>query len=157
MQTKTLSKPEEVRALEQGLQALGVLDKPDKWIAAAKKLGVRPSLLQERMRITRLAPELRAKFESGELDYSIAQTVGKIEQPSLQTKIAEFAMKEKLNNRFAVLQFIPKVLENPKRSLIESYDLAKSEEKYRYSAPRKRQEVPPQIEMRIDDMLENIS
>lgn len=156
MQTKTLSKPEEVRALEQGLQALGVLDKPEKWGAAAKKLGIRSSLLQERMRITKLTPELRTKFENGQLDYSISQTIGKIEQPSMQTKIADFVTKENLNNRFAVLQFIPKVLENPKRSLIESYDLAKSEEKYRYSAPRKSEEVPPQIEMRIDDMLEDM-
>jgi ParB family chromosome partitioning protein len=156
MQTKGLSKPEEVRALEQGLQALGVLDKPDKWGAAAKKLGVRTSLLQERMRITKLTPDLRAKFEKGELDYSVSQTIGKIEQPSLQTKIADFVTKENLNNRFAVLQFIPKVLENPKRTLIESYDLAKSQEKYRYSAPRKNEEVPPQIEMRIDDMLEDL-
>lgn len=155
MQTKTLSKPEEVRALEQGLKALGVFTSPQKWSSAARKLGVRPSLLQERMRITNLTPELRAKFESGDLDYSVSQTIGKIEQPSLQTKIAEFVMKEKLNNRFAALQFIPKVLENPKRSLIESYDLAKSEEKYRYSAPRKKEEIPPQIELRIDDMLED--
>lgn len=64
-------------------------------------------------------------------------------------------MKEGIHNRFAVLQFIPKVLEDPKRSLIESYDLAKSEEKYRYSTPRKKEEVPTDIEMRIDDMLED--
>jgi len=156
MQTKTLSKPEEVRALEQGLQALGVRDKPEKWGAAAKKMGVRPSLLQERMRITKLLPELRAKFENGQLDYSVSQTIGKIEQPSLQKKIADFVMKENLNNRFAVLQFIPKVLENPKRSLMQTYDVAKSEEKFRYSVPRKTEDVPPQIEMRIDDMLEDL-
>jgi ParB family transcriptional regulator, chromosome partitioning protein len=156
MQTKTLSKPEEVRALEEGLKALGVFNTPEKWSSAAKKLGLRTSLLQERMRITKLAPELRAKFESGELDYSVSQTIGKIDQASLQAKIADFVIKEKLNNRFAALQFIPKVVENPKRSLIESYDLAKSEEKYRYSAPRKKEEIPPQIEMRIDDMLEDL-
>jgi len=156
MQTKTLSKPEEVHALEQGLQALGVLNKPDKWATAAKKLGVKPALLQERMRITKLTPELRARFESGQLDYSVSQTIGKIEQPTLQTKIADFVVEEGIHNRFAALHFIPKVLENPKRSLIESYDLAKSEEKYRYSAPRKKEEVPAQIEDRIDDMLEDL-
>jgi len=156
MQTKTLSKPEEVQALEQGLQALGVLNKPDKWATAAKKLGVKPALLQERMRIARLTPELRARFESGQLDYSVSQTIGKIEQPALQTKIADFVVEEGIHNRFAALHFIPRVLENPKRSLIESYDLAKSEEKYRYSAPRKKEEVPAQIEDRIDDMLEDL-
>jgi ParB family transcriptional regulator, chromosome partitioning protein len=155
MQTKTLSKPEEVRALEQGLKSLGVFDKPDKWPTAAKKLGVPTGLLRERMRITKLVPELRAQFESGELNYSVSHTIGKIEQAPLQKKIADFVIKEGVHDRFAVLQFIPKVLENPKRSLIESYDLAKSEEQYRYSTPRKKEEVPAEIEKRIDDMLDD--
>ena len=155
MQTKTLSKPEEVRALEQGLKSLGVFGKPDKWPAAAKKLGVPTSLLRERIRITKLVPELRAQFESGELNYSVSHTIGKIEQASLQKKIADFVMKEGVHDRFAVLQFIPKVLEDPKRSLIESYDLAKSEEKALYSTPRKKEEVPVEIEKRIDDMLDD--
>jgi len=156
MQTKALSKPEEVRALEQGLAALGVLNKPAEWARAAKKLGVKSSVLQERMRITKLPPELRAKFESGELDYSVSQALGKVDQVPLQKKIADFVQKEDITNRFAVLQFIPRVVEDPKRSLIESYDLAKREEQYRYSKPRKKEDVPPAIEMRIDDMLDDL-
>ena len=33
--------------------------------------------------------------------------------------------------------------------------MAKSDEKYRYSAPRKKEEVPAQIEDRLDDLLED--
>src|SRR6266404_2327405 len=78
MQTKTLTKPEEVRALEEALKALGLLNKPEQWSVAARKLGLKVSVLQERMRITRLAPQLRERFERGEMDYSVSQTLGKI-------------------------------------------------------------------------------
>lgn len=155
MQTRSLSFPEEVWALEEALKALGVFNKPQKWSSAAKKLGLTPSTLRERMRITNLTPSLRKKFEEGKLNYSISQTVGKIDKPALQEKVAEFAASEELNDRFAVLQFIPTVLEDPKRSMMESYDIAKSREKYRYAAPRKKEEVPHRVEERIDDMLED--
>lgn len=155
MQTKTLTKPEEVRALEEALKALGVFNKSERWPEAARKLGVKTSVLQERMRITKLTPELRERFERGEMHYSVSQALGKIAEPKLQARLADFTVKENLSNRFAVLQFIPAVLEDPKRSLMESYDIAKNAEKYRYAAPRREEEVPPQIEMKIDDMLED--
>lgn len=155
MQTKTLTKPEEVRALEEALRALGVLNKPEQWSDAARKLGVKLSVLQERMRITKLTPELRDKFERGEMHYSVSQALGKVADPKMQTRIADFVVKEHLNNRFAVLQFLPKVVEAPKRSLMESYDVAKREEQYRYAAPRRKEDVPQQVEMRVDDMLED--
>ena len=153
MQTRTLSYPEEVRALEEGLTALEVRHQPERWAWAAKRLGVTPSLLRERMRITNLTKTLRQQFEEGKLDYSVSQAVGKVEAPKLQEKIAEFVVKENLSDRFAVLQFIPAVLEDPKRSFMESYDVAKRNEKYRYAAPRKAEEIPPDIENRIDEML----
>lgn len=153
MQTRSLSKPEEVRALEEGLSALQVLDKPEKWVGAAKKLGVTPALLRERMRITNLTKTLRQQFDEGKLHYSISQALGKLDNPKLQEKIAEFAVKEKLSNRFAVLQFIPTVVDDPQKPLMEIYDIAKSREKYRYAAPREREEIPPEIENRIDEML----
>jgi ParB/RepB/Spo0J family partition protein len=156
MQTKTLTKPEEVRALEEALKALGVVEKPDDWPRAARKLGIKPSVLQERMRITKLTPELRGKFERGEMHYSISQALGKVGDTKLQTKLADFIIKEDLTNRFAVLQFMPVVLDDPKRSLMESYDVAKHAEKYRYAAPRMKEDVPRQIEARIDDMLEDL-
>ena len=156
MQTKTLTKPEEVKALEEALKALGVMEKPNEWPRAARKLGIKAGVLQERMRISRLTPELRSKFERGEMDYSISQALGKVEDTKLQVKLADFITKEDLTNRFAVLQFIPAVLENPKRSLMESYDTAKHAEKYRYAAPRAKEDVPRQVEARIDDMLEDL-
>lgn len=155
MQTKTLSFPEEVRALEEGLRALGVYNKTSEWNAAAKKLGVTTSLLRERMRITNLTPELRQKFEAGELDYSVSQTIGKIDDKRLQTKIADFVQKEGLHNRFAVLRFIPAVLEDPKRSLMESYEIANRSRETLYSVPRKKEEIPSEVKDRIDEMLED--
>lgn len=155
MQTRSLTFPEEVRALEEGLRVLDLLDRPDQWGSAAKKLGITPSLLAERMRITKLATDVRERFESGALDYSVSQTLGKIQDKRLQSSLADFVQRENLSSRFAVLQFIPAVLDDPKRSLMESYDLAKRNEKYRYSAPRKQEEVPTEVENRIDEMLED--
>ena len=155
MQTRSLSFPEEVRALEEGLRTLGVYTKPGEWGAAAKKLGVTSSVLRERMRITKLTPELRKKFEVGELDYSVSQTIGKIDDSRLQTKIAAFVEEEELSNRFAVLRFIPAVLENPKRSLMESYEIANRRSDNLYAVPRKKEEVPREVKDRIDEMLED--
>jgi ParB/RepB/Spo0J family partition protein len=154
MQTRTLGFQEEVRALEEGLRALGVYDNTARWTWAAKKLGILPSLLRERMRITKLSPNLRAEFEAEKLDYSTAQTLGKIEDVKRQEQIAEFVQREDLSNRFAVLSFIPTALEHPKKSLLEAYDLAKQREreKYRYAKPRK-EEVPRAVVERIDEML----
>jgi ParB/RepB/Spo0J family partition protein len=153
MQTRSLSFPEEVHALEEGLTALSVRDQPKRWAWAARKLGVTPALLRERMRITNLTKTLRQQFEEGKIDYSVSQALGKVDDPKLQEKIAEFVVKEDVSDRFAVLQFMPTVLQDPKRSLMESYDIAKRNEKYRYAAPRKSEELPQDIENRIDEML----
>jgi len=53
MQTRSLSFPEEVAALETGLKALECLDNEKQWGIAAKKMGVKPGVLRERMRITK--------------------------------------------------------------------------------------------------------
>ena len=152
MQTRNLTFPEEVRALEQGLRSLGVYDKPERWASAAKKLGVPPSLLRQRMKISRLSAKLRKDFEEGTLDLSTAQALGEIEDHKKQEDLASFIGKESLSNRFAVRQFIPTAIEHPKKPLIEAYDLARQSERYRYGAPRK-EEVPSNVVERIDDML----
>lgn len=155
MQTRNLTFPEQIHALEEGLQALGVLHKPEKWGTAAKKLGTSPAQLRERMRVTNLAPSLRSKFNQGILDYSVSQALGRIDQAQLQEKAAAFILQENLSNRFVVTQFIPAILEDPRRSLMESYDIGKHKEKYRYASPRKQEEVPPHIEERLDEMLQD--
>lgn len=154
MQTRTLTFQEEVRALEEGLQALDVYNVTSRWTWAAKKLGVQPSLLRERMRITKLSPRLRADFEAEKVDYSTAQALGKIEEFKRQEEIADFIVNENLSNRFAVLNFIPAAQDHPSKSLLEAYDIAKQteREKYRYAKPRK-EEMPPGVVDRIDEML----
>lgn len=152
LQTKALTIQEEVNALVEGLKALCAYDQPEKWAQAARKLGIQPAVLRERMRINKLSGKLRQAFENGKLDYSTAQTLGKIEDYNFQEKVAEFVVQEKLSNRFAVLSFIPAVLANPGKPLLEVYDLAKQTERYRYARPRK-EETPDRVVDRIDEML----
>ena len=155
MQTRNLTFPEQIRALEEGQHAPGVFDTPEKWSTAAKKLGISSAQLRERMRVTALVPSLRNKFDEGLLDYTVSQALGRIEKEALQEKAAAFILQENLSNRFVVTQFIPAILEDPRRSLMESYDVGKQKEKYRYASPRKQEEIPPHVEDRLDEMLQD--
>lgn len=153
MQTRNLTMQEEVKALEQGLEALGLRDNPDAWPSAAKKLGVKPSVLRERMRIASLSPLLRSEFESGGLDYTIAQTLGRVDNHNLQEKAAAFIKESHLSNRFVMAKFIPTLLENPSKPMLEVYDITRLSERFRYARPRKEEEVPETIADKIDEML----
>lgn len=152
MQTRALSFPEQIRALEEGLQALGVNGDPTASPAAARKLGIPIRLLRERMRVTRLSRELRKAFEGGTLDYTTAQTLGRIDDPRKQKEAARFIQENNLSNRFVSTKFIETLLENPERPLLQTYDIAREREKFRYVPPR-REEIPTDIVLRLDDLL----
>ena len=155
MQTKTLSFQEQIHALEEGLQALGARDDESHWPLAAKRLGVPTTVLRERMRVSRLAPELRNQFEQGKLDYTIAQSLGRVESKEKQQSLAKFIEESKLSNRFVTTGLIPTVLENPEKTPIEVYTLARQRERFRYAEPRK-EEIPATIVDKVDDVLADI-
>ena len=155
MQTRTLPFPEQIRALEEGLKALGVSSDPKDWTAAARKLGLPASVLRERMRVTSLSGGLRSSFESGAMDYTTAQTLGRIENPERQEDVARFIEKNNLSNRFVSTKFIEAVLEDPRRPLLQAYDIAREREKFKYVPPR-REEIPNDIVFRLDDVLADL-
>lgn len=155
MQTKTLSFSEEVGALEEGLRALECLDVPSEWSMAAKKLGVPLGVLRERMRVRRLSRKLRQSFEEGELDYTIAQSLGRIEDVIRQEQLAAFIEDSKLSNRFVTTKYIQAALENPSASPLEVYEIARQAERFRYAEPRK-EEVPASTVDQLDTILRDI-
>lgn len=155
MQTRTLSFPEQIRALEEGLQALGAYHDSAAWPLAARKLGIPVSLLRERMRVTRLSGQLRSAFEAGSLDYTIAQTLGRIQDPKRQEEAARFIQENNLSNRFVSTKFIEAVLEDPARPLLQAYDIAREREKFRYVPPRP-EEIPSDIVFKLDDLLADL-
>lgn len=152
MQTRALAFPEQIRALEEGLHALGAYHEPAAWPDAARKLGIPVGLLRERMRITRLSDKLRTAFDAGSLDYTIAQTLGRIQDPKRQEEAARFIRENNLSNRFVSTKFIEAVLEEPDRPLLQAYDIAREREKFRYVPPR-REEIPGDTVDRLDDLL----
>jgi len=127
MQTRDYSFQEQVKALETGLRALSVWDKPDKWGDVAPKLGVKPEQLRERMRVLRLSPRLQKQFFEGNLDYTIAQQLGRVENHARQEDVANFVKQNNLSNRFVTAKFMTAVMKNPSLPLIEVYDVARKE------------------------------
>ncbi len=137
MQTKTLSFPEEIRALEEGLHALGCYDDPTVWPSAARKLGIPIGVLKERMRVRQLSSKLQESFKQGELDYTIAHTLGRVQDARRQEALAAFIEEGKLSNRFVTTKFIQVALEFPDKSPIEVYETARQRERFRFAEPRK--------------------
>ena len=137
LQTKGLSKQEEVRAVEEALSDLGIRDNPEKWSDYTDKLGGDLTKVRERMRVANLPANLRGRFDSGKLDYSMALHLARISNPEKQNEVTKFITDYDLTTRFAATQFIPKVLEKPDIPLVAAYDLARHEERWRYAKPSK--------------------
>jgi ParB/RepB/Spo0J family partition protein len=127
MQSRSLTPQEEVNALETALRALGVDSKPDEWSRVARKLGLSPQLLRDRMRISRLTEPVRRKFEGGELDLSAAQALGRLEDPKRQEEVAHFIKENQLHTRFVGTKFIEKLVQYPDKPVLEVYTIAQSE------------------------------
>lgn len=127
MQSRNLTSQEEVSALENALEALGIYNKPEEWSKAAKKLGLPPQLLRDRMRIAKLSKKVRDEFEIGDIDLSAAQAIGRIENPKRQEEVTNFIKENQLHTRFVGTKFIEKLLQYPDSPIIEVYTIAHSE------------------------------
>ena len=127
MQSRSLTPQEEVRALENALESLGIKSKTEEWGKTAKKLGLPPQLLRDRMRIARLSKKIRYEFETGDLDLSAAQAIGRIEGQKRQEEVTTFIKENQLHTRFVGTKFIEKLLQYPDSPILEVYTIAQSE------------------------------
>lgn len=152
MQTKILGFPEEVKALEEGLRALGCYEDLTKWPYASKMLGVPPQVLRERMRVRQLSKKLQNAFEKGDLDYTIATTLGRIPDVKRQEELAVFIEENNLSNRFVTTRFIQAALDFPDKSPLEVYDIARLKERFRYAEPRV-EDLPASTVDKLDTIL----
>lgn len=153
LQTKGLSKQEEVRAVEEAVTDLGIRDNPEKWSVYADKLGGDLTKVRERMRVANLPPDLRKRFDAGELEYSMALHLARIPDPPKQRAVAEFVAEHDLTARFSATRFIPKVLENPDIPLVAAYDLAHHEEHWQYAKPSRTQIKDQTLADKLDDLI----
>ena len=155
LQTRNLTPQEEVDALEKALSALNVHDRPDQWSGVAKRLGISQQLLRDRMRITQLADPVRSEFETGQLDLSAAQALGRLDDKARQVEVAEFIDKNQLHTRFVGTKFIEKLVKHPDEPVEEVYTIAQSE--LRTGTPvSKTSTVPELLAGRLEDMLADL-
>ncbi|HLW83274.1 MAG TPA: ParB/RepB/Spo0J family partition protein [Candidatus Acidoferrales bacterium] len=155
MQTRDYTFQEQVTALETGLKALGVWDRPDEWGKVAPKLGVKAEQLRERMRIVRLSPKLREQFFEGELDYTIAHQLGRLDDHRRQAETATFIKQNHLSNRFVTAKFMTTVIKNPGKPLIEIYDLARKElADSVYGKTRLGTEIKKTLQQKVNDFID---
>jgi len=155
LQTKGLSKQEEVRAIEKALADLGIRDNPEKWSDYADKLGGDLTKVRERMRVANLPPDLRKRFDAGDLEYSMALHLARIPDPPRQKEVAEFIAEHELTARFSATRLIPKILENPDIPLVAAYDLAHHEEHWQYAKPSKTQLKDQTLADKLDDLIKS--
>jgi ParB/RepB/Spo0J family partition protein len=157
MQTRDYSFQEQVTALETGLRALNAWDQPDKWASVAVKLGVKSEQLRERMRVVRLSPRLRRQFFDSQLDYTIAQQLGRLDDHSKQEEASEFISQYHLSNRFVTAKFMTAVIKHPGKPLIEIYDLARKElADAVYSKTRLGSEIRKTLEQEINEFIDTL-
>lgn len=157
MQTRDYSFQEQVTALEAGLKAMGVWDDPDGWANVAPKLGVKPEQLRERMRVVRLSPKLQSMFFRGELDYTVAQQLGRLSDHHTQEQTSEFITRNNLSNRFVTAKFMTSVIKNPDKPLIQVYDLARKElADNQFAKSRIASDIPQTLQDRINDYVNSI-
>lgn len=157
MQTRDYSFQEQVTAIETGLRALGVSETPEEWGHVAPKLGVKPELLRERMRVLRLSPGLRQLFFEGQLDYTVAQQLGRLDDHRRQEETADFISRYHLSNRFVTAKFMSVVIKHSGKPLIELYDLARKElADGMYAKARLGGKADDPLEKRINDYVDSI-
>ena len=127
LQTRNLTPQEELAAMQAALDALGVLHDRAAWTKAAKRLGISPQLLRDRMRISNLAPSVRHEFDEGRLDLSAAQAIGRLDDPDRQVEVHDFIEENRLQTRFVGTKFIQKLVQLPERPVQEVYSIAERE------------------------------
>lgn len=154
LQTKGLTKQEEVRAVEESLSGLGILDNPSEWAQYGNKLGGELSKIKELMRVAGLSRKLREKFDSGELPYTVAQSIGRVEDTNRQEALSDFVLDNSLSGRFVTTQLVPQVLENPGLPLTAVYDLARHKERWRYAKPQTKLRVEQSVADLTDDLVD---
>ena len=157
MQTRDYTFQEQVTALETGLKALDVWNRPDDWGKASAKLGVKPEQLRERMRVVRLSPRLRNSFFEGKLDYTVAQQLGRLDDHRKQEETADFVQKYHLSNRFVTAKFATMVIRHPEKPLIEVYDLARKElADSVYANARLGSEIQKTLQQQINEYVDSL-
>jgi hypothetical protein len=100
---------------------------------------------------------LRGQFFNGQLDYTIAHQLGRLDDHRNQEETSKFISQYHLSNRFVTAKFMTAVIKHPEKPLIEVYDLARKElADAVYSKARLGTEVEKTLEQQINGFIDSL-
>ena len=123
MQTRSLSPETKLAGLEKALTDLDIIDQPDQWESFRSKLGGGTDWPQL-VRVLRLHPRVRMMFADKLINFTIAQSLGRLEQER-QVPLAQFAVVNKINGRFLSTEMVPYMIKNPEASAAQAFEHAR--------------------------------
>ncbi len=123
MQTRSLSPETKLLGLEKALTDLGVANKPEEWQSLRGKLGGGPEWPQL-IRVLRLHPKVRAMFGKGLINFTIAQSVGRLPVDK-QEHLAQYVVVNKISGRFLSTQMVPYLIKSPDASPAQAFEHAR--------------------------------
>ena len=152
LQTRTLSPETKVAGLSKALKDLGILDSPQKWDPYREQLGGGPEWPQL-VRVLQLRPRVRKMFEDGQINFTIAQSVGRVPK-EMQDQLAEYVVLNKINGRFFSTQMVPYLIENPEASPAQAFEHTRVGGWKQFTqSPYQKGEAPPMHEQ-VEKFLE---
>ena len=123
LQTRSLAPETKVSGLERVFDQLGILNSPELWEGYRKQLGGGPDWPQL-TRVLLLKPRVRRFFEEGSINFTIAQSVGRLPEDK-QEDAAEFVILHKINARFFSTQMVPYLIANPDANFAQAFEQAR--------------------------------
>ena len=123
LQTRSLAPETKISGLEKVFDELGILNSPELWEDYRQPLGGGPDWPQL-TRVLLLKPRVRRFFEEGSINFTIAQSVGRLPEDK-QEDAAEFVILHKLNGRFLSTQMVPYLIANPEANFAQAFEQAR--------------------------------
>ena len=123
LQTRSLAPETKISGLEKVFDELGILSSPELWEDYRQQLGGGPDWPQL-TRVLLLRPRVRRFFEEGSINFTIAQSVGRLPEDK-QEDAAEFVILHKLNGRFFSTQMVPYLIANPEANFAQAFEQAR--------------------------------
>ena len=151
MQTRLLSPNTKIAGLEKALGQLGIAERPDLWDDYRERLGGGQEWPQL-VRVLQLKPRVRDMLDSGAINFTIAQSIGRLPQEQ-QGPAAEFVVANKINGRFFSTGMVPYLLERPEASLAQAFEHARVGGWRQYTrTPYEKGHEPP-LDERVEEFL----
>ena len=123
LQTRSLDPETKLAALRKSLSDLGILDRPDEWDSFRDRLGGGPEWPQL-VRVLRLNRRVRTMFENGLLNFTVAQSVGRLADDR-QEQLAEYVIVNKVSGRFLSTKMVPYLIEHPDAGPAQAFEHAR--------------------------------